>query len=104
MAHEARTAALREFFTPLVEALGYKFTPDTELADFLLEQEAVLEENDIPFEAVDIDLLPDDESDRLADEALFASGSHAYPVVRIGDQVIVGYAPEKYARLLGIEG
>ena len=27
MAHEARSAALREFFTPLVGALGYKFTP-----------------------------------------------------------------------------
>ena len=45
MAHEARIAALREFFTPLVGALGYKFTPDAELADFLLEQEAVLEES-----------------------------------------------------------
>ena len=44
MAHEARSAALRELFAPLVGALGYKFTPDQELADFLLEQEAVLEE------------------------------------------------------------
>ena len=59
-------------------------------------------DRDIPFEAVDIDLLPDDEGDRLADEALFASGSHAYPVVRIGDEVVVGYAPEKYRRLLGL--
>ena len=59
-------------------------------------------DNDVPFEAVDIDLLPDEEGDRLADEALFASGSRAYPIVRIGDEVIVGYAPEKYARLLGI--
>ena len=59
-------------------------------------------DNDVPFEAVDIDLLPDEEGDHLADEALFASGSRAYPIVRIGDEVIVGYAPEKYARLLGI--
>jgi glutaredoxin len=59
-------------------------------------------DHDVPFDAVDIDLLPDDEGDRLADEALFASGSRAYPIVRIGDEVIVGYAPEKYARLLGI--
>jgi ferredoxin-thioredoxin reductase catalytic chain len=44
MAHDARVAVLREFFAPLVAALGYKFTPDRELADFLLEQEAVLEE------------------------------------------------------------
>jgi glutaredoxin-like protein NrdH len=59
-------------------------------------------DNDIPFEAVDIDLLPDEEGDRLADEALFASGSRAYPIVRIGTEVVVGYAPEKYGRLLGI--
>ena len=45
MAHEARKQALRDFFTPLVTALGYKFTPDDELADFLLEQEAALEES-----------------------------------------------------------
>ena len=44
MGHEARVESLREFFTPLVAAMGYKFTPDRELADFLLEQEAVLEE------------------------------------------------------------
>ena len=59
-------------------------------------------DNNIAFEAVDIDLLPDEEGDRLADEALFASGSRAYPIVRIGAEVVVGYAPEKYARLLGI--
>ena len=45
MAREARKQALRGFFTPLVAALGYKFTPDDELADFLLEQEAALEES-----------------------------------------------------------
>jgi ferredoxin-thioredoxin reductase catalytic chain len=45
MSHEARKAALRDFYAPLVTAMGYKFTPDDDLADFLLEQEAVLEEN-----------------------------------------------------------
>lgn len=44
MAHEARIIALRHFFEPLVTAMGYKFTPDGEMADFLLEQEAALEE------------------------------------------------------------
>ena len=61
------------------------------------------EENDVVFEAVDVDLLADDESDRLADEAFTLSGSRAYPVVKIGAEVIVGYAPERYAALLGIE-
>jgi glutaredoxin-like protein NrdH len=61
------------------------------------------EENDVVFEAVDLDLLPNDEGDRLADEAFELSGSRAYPVVKIGAEVIVGYAPERYAHLLGIE-
>jgi glutaredoxin len=61
------------------------------------------EENNVVFEAVDVDLLADDESDRLAGEAFELSGSRAFPVVRIGGEVIVGYAPERYARLLGIE-
>ena len=60
------------------------------------------EENDVVFEAVDVDLLADDESDRLADEAFTLSGSRAYPVVKIGAEGIVGYAPERYAQLLGI--
>ena len=61
------------------------------------------EQNDVVFEAVDLDLLPNDEGDRLADEAFELSGSRAYPVVKIGAEVIVGYAPERYSQLLGIE-
>jgi ferredoxin-thioredoxin reductase catalytic chain len=41
---EARKRTLRYFFAKIVEPLGYKFTPDDELADFLLEQETHLEE------------------------------------------------------------
>jgi ferredoxin-thioredoxin reductase catalytic chain len=40
---DARKMALRAFFDRVVDALGYKFTPDEELADFLLEQEVILE-------------------------------------------------------------
>jgi len=40
---EARKEALRHFHAQVVEALGYKFSPDEELVDFLLEQEVKLE-------------------------------------------------------------
>ena len=40
---EDRKKALRFMFEPLADKLGYKFTPDAEDADFLLEQEAILE-------------------------------------------------------------
>ena len=41
---EARKKALRFLFAPIVDKLGYKFNPEEEDADFLLEQEAGLEQ------------------------------------------------------------
>ncbi|WP_292485298.1 ferredoxin-thioredoxin reductase catalytic domain-containing protein [Methanohalobium sp.] len=47
MSSEARTERrknkLRELFTRVVDPLGYKFSPDEELVDFLLEQEVMTE-------------------------------------------------------------
>jgi len=40
----ARKEALRLLFGPIADKLGYKFTPNEEDADFLLEQEVLLEE------------------------------------------------------------
>ena len=58
------------------------------------------EDKGVVFEAVDVDLLPDDESDRLAAEAFELSGSRAYPVVKIGGEVVVGFLPERFDQLL----
>ena len=47
---EARKQALRFFYTRVVEPLGYKFTPDQELAEFLLEQEVKIEQkHEMPY-------------------------------------------------------
>ncbi|MFX1466023.1 MAG: ferredoxin-thioredoxin reductase catalytic domain-containing protein, partial [Promethearchaeota archaeon] len=47
---ESRKKALRYFFQKIIEPLGYKFTPDEELVDFLLEQEVLLEQkHGIPY-------------------------------------------------------
>lgn len=47
---EGGKRALREQWEPIVQALGYKFTPDEELADFCLEQEVLLyRKHGIPF-------------------------------------------------------
>jgi len=47
---ESRKRALHYFFEKVVGPLGFKFTPDTELKDFLLEQEVILEsKHGIPF-------------------------------------------------------
>ena len=44
MPGDERKAALHHFFEKVVDPLGFKFTPDAELADFLLEQEIKLEQ------------------------------------------------------------
>lgn len=50
MNRDARKKALRHFFGKVVELLGFKFTPDDELAEFLLDQEVTLEaKHGIPF-------------------------------------------------------
>jgi ferredoxin-thioredoxin reductase catalytic subunit len=41
---EARKQALRYFYSRVVEPMGFKFTPDADLMDFLLEQEVLLED------------------------------------------------------------
>ncbi len=45
MGAEERKEALRYFYTRVVEPMGFKFTPDEELADFLLEQEVKIEKD-----------------------------------------------------------
>jgi ferredoxin-thioredoxin reductase catalytic subunit len=47
---ESRKKALSYFFGKIVDPLGFKFTPDVELMNFLLEQEVILEgRHGIPF-------------------------------------------------------
>ena len=50
----------------------------------------------IPFEWVDVDCLPDDEQDAMADTAYKLSGGRRFPVVVINGEVIVGYSPDKF--------
>jgi len=50
MDSESRKKTLQYFFEKVVGPLGFKFTPDAELKDFLLEQEITLEaKHGIPF-------------------------------------------------------
>lgn len=58
--------------------------------------------NGVDFEFVDLDQLADREYDVVMSEVYRLSGARSFPVVKIGDVVVVGYAPEKYARALGI--
>jgi glutaredoxin len=57
----------------------------------------------VAFDLIDIDELPDGEGDAAADKAHELSGGHMYPVVVIDGTVVVGFHPQRYADLLGIK-
>jgi glutaredoxin len=53
-------------------------------------------DNKVEFVAVDVDTLPDDEQDAVADKAYELSGGRRFPVIVINGEVIVGYSPDKF--------
>lgn len=57
-------------------------------------------EHHIPFEYTDYDLADEATQDQIMRQ-LDADGVQGFPVVRIGDQVVEGYRPDMYAKLLG---
>ncbi len=59
--------------------------------------------NNIPFDYVDYDLQPEDEQEKIMGKMLEISGARSFPVVMIGERVIVGYNPEKYSEILGLQ-
>jgi glutaredoxin len=58
-------------------------------------------EHNIPFEFTDYDLANEATQDKIMAE-LDAAGASGFPFVRIGDQVVAGYQPNMYAKLMGI--
>ena len=58
-------------------------------------------EHKIPFTFSDYDLA-DDPTQRRFSQELDAAGATGFPYVRIDDEVIVGYQPERYSKALGI--
>ena len=54
------------------------------------------DDSKIPFEAVDVDQLPDEEQDAAADKAYELSGGRRFPVVVINGEVVVGFSPDKF--------
>ena len=57
--------------------------------------------SNIPFDYVDYDLQGEEEQQKIIDEMTKAGGM-AFPFVKIGDQIVVGYNPEKYSELIGL--
>ena len=54
----------------------------------------------VAFDFIDYDLADEPTQDRIMRE-LDAEGASGFPFVRIGDTVVEGYRPDRYAELLG---
>jgi len=57
-------------------------------------------ERNIPFTYVDYDLADEATQEKISQE-LDAAGATGFPFDKIGDEVIVGYRPERYLSALG---
>jgi glutaredoxin len=57
-------------------------------------------ERGIPFDFIDYDLA-DKETQKKIIQELDEKGGSGFPFVKIEDEIIVGYNPERYAKLLG---
>ena len=58
-------------------------------------------EHNVPFSYVDYDLADEATQAKISEE-LDAAGATGFPFVRIGEEIITGYQPERYSRALGI--
>lgn len=53
-------------------------------------------DNDVSFEFVDVDTLPEDEQREVAEKAYRLSGGRMFPVTVINGEVITGFAPGRF--------
>jgi len=59
-------------------------------------------DNHVEFEYMEYDTATDEEQ-AIIQKNMDSSGSPAFPWVRIGQGVVVGYNPARYAELLGLK-
>lgn len=59
-------------------------------------------EHDIPFEYTDYDRADDKTKEAIKDDCQSHGSEMSFPFVKIGEDVVVGYNPEKYIKLLGL--
>ena len=57
-------------------------------------------DKNIAYEFIDYDLATEAEQERISKDMMKHTGHIAFPFVRIGEEVIIGYDPEKYETLL----
>ena len=61
-----------------------------------------LDENSVAYDAVEVDMLEGTERTDAVDEVKRLSGGSSFPVVIIGDEVIVGFNKKRIKELLSL--
>jgi Glutaredoxin and related proteins len=59
-----------------------------------------LEENDVPFDVVEVDLLTGTEREEAVAQVKRLSGGTSFPVIEVDGEVIVGFNKPKMQKLL----
>lgn len=59
-------------------------------------------EKNIPFEYVDYDLAEEKEQEKILEAMYKCKDGAAFPFVKIDDEIVIGYSPERYSKLLSI--
>ena len=63
---------------------------------------AYLDENDVEYEVVEVDLLTGTERDEAIAEVKDISGGTSFPVVLVDDDIIVGFNKKRMKELLAL--
>jgi glutaredoxin len=61
-----------------------------------------LEDNDVRYEAVDVDLLQGEDRDRIINEVKQINSRLSFPTIIIGDTIIVGFKEDQISEALGL--
>lgn len=62
-----------------------------------------LKDKGVPFEFIDYDLAKEDVQANIEKEIQESGSSLAFPYVKIDGDVVVGYDPQRLAKLLGVK-
>lgn len=54
------------------------------------------QDHNVPFDFVDYDLADEAEQEKISMDMMKYTGHIAFPFIRIGDDVIIGYNPEQF--------
>ena len=61
-----------------------------------------LDEHEVAYEITEVDLLEGDEKSNVVDEVVRLSGGKSFPVLVVGEEVVVGFNKSRMNQLLGL--